>query len=321
MAPVTFGKFKIKHELGRGAMGVVYAAEDPSRGEVVALKVVSSAPVSAEARQRRLERFLREAQVLASLKHPSVVQCYERGEVNGRHYFTMELLQGHTLQEHLRIDGPLPLTRWLSLAIDLCRALDHTHSRWVIHRDLKPENVMLLPGGDCRLMDFGIARIATPDEPLPDEQIDGSPAYMSPEQVSQQPVDHRTDIYSLGVTLYEAVTGRRAVEGDSLPAILHRVVYEYPPAPRVPPAVKAILRRSLAKQPQHRYQTANQMLHDLVDVAGAAPPACSIHPQAPAAGACSRCSKGVCEACMVQTPGAGILCRPCAFTQPPLAPR
>jgi len=327
LAPVTFGKFQIQREVGRGAMGVVYAADDPVIGDLVALKVVSNAPVPQEARQRRLERFLTEANTLSSLRHPGVVRLYERGEVNGRHYFTMELLQGHTLHEHLRISGALSLSSLVRLAGELCHALDHIHSRWVVHRDVKPENIMLLGDGTCKLMDFGIAQLANAAGPEPEVGMDGSPAYMSPEQVSHRPVDHRTDIYSLGVTLYEAATGRRAVEGDSLPAILHRVVYEYPPAPQgLPPALRAILRKALAKEAEHRYASAAQMLADLTALQPGLPSAveparsfpdtgrlCAVHAHLAAVAACGACGRAVCDACLIDVRGKGSLCRLCAF--------
>lgn len=265
MSIVNFGRYEIRRELGRGAMGLVYEAYDPVQDQEVALKVMAINPgASPDSRKRQLERFQREARALALLSHPNVVQVLDRGEIEGRHYFSMELVRGTNLRDRLQFQGPLSVPEIVRLSLDLCSALEHIHAAGVIHRDVKPDNVMLLPDGSARLMDFGIAQIITEAASAPPGGFQGSPAYMSPEQVSGLGVDYRTDLYSLGITIYEAATGRRAVEGDSIPVITHRVVHEYPAPPvGLPPFLQGILMRALQKDPAHRYQSAAVLAEDI----------------------------------------------------------
>jgi serine/threonine-protein kinase len=265
MSNVTFGRYEIRRELGRGAMGVVYEAHDPVRGVDVALKVMTVNPsASPDSRRRQLSRFLREARALSELEHPGVVRAFDQGEVEGRHYFSMELVRGTTLRDRLQFQGPLSVPELTRLAVDLCTALEHIHQHGVVHRDVKPDNVMLMPDGSAKLMDFGIAQVHEDADSAPSGGFQGSPAYMSPEQVSGTGVDARTDVYSLAVTLYEAATGRRAVEGDSIPVITHRVAHEYPPAPvGLPPFFQGVLMRALTKDPFQRYQSARMMGEDI----------------------------------------------------------
>jgi serine/threonine protein kinase len=265
MSNVTFGRYEIRRELGRGAMGVVYEAHDPVRGIEVALKVMTVNPsASPDSRKRQLNRFLREARALLELEHPGVVRAFDQGEIDGRHYFSMELVRGTNLRDRLQFQGPLSLPELTRLGLELCEALEHIHQHGVVHRDVKPDNVMLLPDGSAKLMDFGIAQVHGESDSAPVGGFQGSPAYMSPEQVSGLGVDARTDIYSLGITLYEAATGRRAVEGESIPVITHRIAHEYPPAPvGLPPYFQGILMRAITKDPAHRYQSARVMAEDI----------------------------------------------------------
>lgn len=373
---LTFGKFLIRRELGRGAMGVVYEAEDAELGLDVALKVLTVVRgCGPESRRRQIARFYREARALAGMRHPNVVQVFDQGEIDGRHYLSMELVRGTNLRDRLQMQGPLSVPELTRLALEMCDALDYVHARWVVHRDIKPENLMLMPDGSSRLMDFGIALAQTEEPPKPGGGFEGSPSYMSPEQVKGEPVDGRTDIYSLGVTLYEAATGRRAVEGDTIPTIIHRVATEYPSPPAgLPLALQTVLMRAMAKDPAHRYRRAGEMADDIrsgrmplgtfspistpappprpewlgageptfPDVGGtralpgvphpwaggvessaqtgiatgttASPGFCRFHPSNPGVGTCARCRGNVCHACLVEVPGRGILCRPCAFT-------
>ncbi|MBM3457235.1 MAG: hypothetical protein FJX77_01695, partial [Armatimonadetes bacterium] len=255
--------YEIRRELGRGAMGVVYEAHDRSRGMDVALKVLAGRGVGTpEARRRQVERFYREARALASLSHPNIVRIFEKGELAGRPYFSMELVRGTTLRDRLRYSGPLSVPELVRLALELCSALEYLHCRDIIHRDVKPENIMLLPDARSKLMDFGVAQILAED--VEQGGFHGSPAYMSPEQVASQPVDGRSDIFSLAVTLYEAATGRRAVEGKSIPEIVHKVVNEYPPPPAgLPFYLQGVLFRAMAKDPNFRYRHAAEMAADV----------------------------------------------------------
>jgi serine/threonine protein kinase len=261
----NFGRYLIRRELGRGAMGVVYEARDTESVADVALKVIALAPgLSAETRRRQEERFDREAAALAQLDHPRVVRLLDRGEVDGRRYFVMELVAGTTLRDRLQMQGALSVAELVRLGIEMGHALDHVHQRGIVHRDVKPENIMLLPDGGAKLMDFGIARLVLEQETAASSGFQGSPSYMSPEQVAGLRVDGRSDLYSLAVTLYEAATGRRAVEGDSIPAILHKVAHEYPPPPAgLPPALQAILMRAMAKDPGQRYVRGAELADDI----------------------------------------------------------
>jgi len=248
MATVSFGKYEIQRELGRGAMGVVYEAHDPERGVEVALKVMSvPAHYTNAARKRQSERFGREAHALAELCHPNVVRVFDEGEIGGRPYFSMELVRGTNLRDRLQFQGPLSVPELIRLASELCDALEHIHGRGIVHRDVKPDNIMLLPDGRAKLMDFGIAQFQFDDRSRTSGGFQGSPAYMSPEQVAGKPVDGRSDIYSLGVTLYEAATGKRAVQGDSIPEITQKFASEYPPPPvGLPPFLQATLLKARA---------------------------------------------------------------------------
>ncbi len=264
MATINFGKYELTRELGRGAMGIVYEAHEIGRGGELALKVITiKNGASPESRARQLERFSREARALSQLNHPNVVRLFERGEIGGRAYFTMELVRGTTLRDRLQFQGALSLPELTRLALEMCAALDHLHEHGVVHRDVKPDNIMLMPDGSSKLMDFGIALLLFEDSQGA-SGFEGSPAYMSPEQVASRPVDGRTDIYSLAVTLYEAATGKRAYDGDSIATITQKVVQEYPaPPPGMPLHFQAILMRAMGKNPNHRYQHATEMAADL----------------------------------------------------------
>jgi serine/threonine protein kinase len=274
----TFGKYEIGREIGRGAMGVVYEAKDPTLRREIALKVVHL-PESASpaARRRAVEGFYREGRALASLSHPNIVSVLDMGEVEGRCYLALELLRGTTLRDRLAYQGPLPVFEVARVGISICQALEHMHQRGIIHRDLKPDNIMLLPdpelGGTPRikLTDFGVALAAggmeipfsTPSSPEP-RSLRGSPAYMSPEQLLGLPLDGRSDLFSLGVTLYEAATGHRPFEADTLPALAHKVVHESPaPAPSLPLWLQGVLARAMARDPKERYPDAACMAVDL----------------------------------------------------------
>jgi eukaryotic-like serine/threonine-protein kinase len=265
MTGVTFGRYEIKRELGRGAMGVVYEAHDDGRGMGLALKIMN-VPASGgpEARRRQVERFYREFRALAELDHPRVVHVYDKGELNGRHYFSMELVSGTTLKDRIQFQGVLSLPELVRLTSEMCEVLDHLHQRGVVHRDIKPENIMLMPDGTSKLMDFGIAQMATDGDLSSLGGFQGSPAYMSPEQVAGQVVDGRCDIYSLAVTLYEAATGRRAFEGETVAEVTHKVVHEYPPPlAGLPLYFQGALIRAMAKDPTHRYSRAGEMAEDI----------------------------------------------------------
>ena len=323
-------------------MGAVYEAVERDTGREVALKVISfKKGASPDTHRRQLERFSREARTMAAADHPRLVRFLEQGDVDGRPYFTMELIKGTTLRDRLRFQGTLSVPELRRIAVELCEALDHMHGRGVVHRDVKPDNVMLMPDGTARLMDFGIAiQLGEQDAAAPGG-FEGSPAYMSPEQVLGRAVDGRTDIYSLAVTLYEAATGHRAFAGENIAAITHQVVNSYPAPPAgLPSSLQGVLMRAMAKDPSTRYPVAREMAEDIVlgripnltfnPVQGvqpefilprtpaAAPPQRSqCHPARPAAGRCTACGSAICIACLVELHTGGIYCRTCVLPPPP----
>jgi Tol biopolymer transport system component len=281
MADVTagdaFGPYRVLAPLGKGGMGEVYAASDDRLGRRIALKVLPSAHAGDE--QRRA-RFLAEARAASALQHPNIVTIFDIGSEDGRDYFAMEMIEGMPLRALLR-KGAVPLERALSIAADIAAALAAAHAAGIVHRDIKPENVVVTPSGQAKMLDFGLAKIvdlgfsSTPDAPTtPLERtvpgaITGTVAYMSPEQASAEPVDHRTDIFSLGVTLYEMLAGRHPFAAKTSIDQLHRIVNGLVTPvreanPAIPAAVAEILEKSLARDREWRYASAADLRLDLL---------------------------------------------------------
>ncbi len=254
-------RYEILGQLGQGAMGVVYKARDPWLDRVVAIKTLRedlglSPDVYAEFRQR----FNQEARAAGRLNHPKIIGIYDVKEVGSVPYIVMEYVEGgRSLEDVIRSEAPLPPARAVELIAQVCSALDYAHARGVVHRDIKPSNILVTEAGDVKVSDFGIARIA--GRKLTQTGIKlGTPAYMSPEQARGRDVDGRSDLFSVGVVLYEALSGVDAFSGNA-DAVLYQIVYE-PVAPlrqllgTVPPALDRVVERALAKDPDQRYQTA-----------------------------------------------------------------
>jgi tetratricopeptide (TPR) repeat protein len=260
----TLGRYQIVREIAR-SNDIVYEARDPVMGRRVALKELAvPANLQGAARRDRIERFYREAKAAGSLTHPHIVTIYEVGEDNGRHFIAMEYLEGQSLRDTLQVRGALPVSEALRIAIAIAQALQYAHQHGVIHRDVKPDNVHLLPDGGIKLTDFGIARLMFEASLTADGQIFGTPSYMSPEQVSGKGLDPRSDLFSLGVMLYEMVTGRKPFTGDSVVTITYNIMHmDLAAPPGVPPAVQTILRRAMSKDPAARYPDAAAMIRDL----------------------------------------------------------
>src|SRR6185503_8772960 len=217
----TIGKFELLDRLGAGAMGTVYKARDPVLDRLVALKTISPRLLSdPEAAQR----FQREARSAARLQHPNIVTIFELGEVGGAPYIAMELLEGVDLAEAMTGPQPLSIDQKLRVAADLCSGLDYAHKRGVVHRDVKPANVRLLPTGTVKIVDFGIAHVA--DSSMTQSGIVlGTPSYIAPEVLVGGRVDHRADMWAVGVVLYELLSGRRPFTGPTFASLAYSVIH------------------------------------------------------------------------------------------------
>jgi hypothetical protein len=265
----NLGKYKIVSELGRGGMGVVYRAEDPDCDRTVALKVL---PPNLASDPELVHRFKREARSAARLKHPNIVVIYESSQVEDTPFIAMEFLEGETLGEVISSRTALPLIRKLDIIIQASRGLDYAHRRQVVHRDVKPSNILIEPDGPVKILDFGIAHLASEVTHLTlDGQIIGTPSYMSPEQMGGRPVDARTDIFSLGAVLYELLTYRKAFPGKDYASLLFKIQNEQPPPlsemlPTCAPELQRVVSKALAKNREERYQTAEDLAFDLQQV-------------------------------------------------------
>ncbi|HWX23703.1 MAG TPA: serine/threonine-protein kinase [Vicinamibacteria bacterium] len=269
--PPTIGRYGIRREIGRGMMGVVYEAFDPSLDRIVALKTVGLAfPVSDEERKIFEERFFREARIAAKLSHPGIVAVHDAGRdaETGTLFITLEYLKGETLEHKAR----LPWRAALRITARLAEVLQHAHSQGIVHRDMKPANVMVLESGDVKLMDFGIATITEARGELTFAgQSLGTPLFMAPEQAAGLPVDARTDLFSLGSIAYTLLTGSRAFEAESVPEVLARVVHDQPTppsvlVPEIPKDVDRVIARAMAKNRDERYPSGTFFAEDLEDL-------------------------------------------------------
>ncbi|MFI5007542.1 MAG: protein kinase [Solirubrobacterales bacterium] len=278
--PETIGRYKIRRELGRGMMGVVYEAHDPSLNRPIALKVVRLLFAITDAEKESFERrFLSEARIAARLSHPGLVVVYDIGRdpETGILYIALERLQGKTLAE-MTVDGArLPWRDALEIVARAAEALDYAHGQGVVHRDIKPANVMVLPTGEPKIMDFGLAKHEAGHELTAAGQFVGTPLFMAPEQVLGHKVDGRTDLFSLGSVLYTLLTGTRAFAADSVHRIMSRVAHQDPrpateAAPDLPRVLDDVLLRAMAKDPSDRYPTGKAFADDLDDVLTGRPP-------------------------------------------------
>jgi predicted Ser/Thr protein kinase len=266
LAASLAGQYDIERELGRGGMGVVYLAQDVKLDRKVALKVLP--PLLADAAQVR-ERFLREARTAARLTHPNIVAIYGAGEIDSRVYFVMSCVEGESLAERLRRETVLDPASAVPIVRDVALALAYAHERGVVHRDIKPENILLdAHTGRAMVTDFGIARVAEAAPLTMTGQVLGSVHYMSPEQVSGDKIDGRSDLYSLGVVAFQALSGRLPFDNESASAVIVAHVTKTPPslqsvAPYVPDALAAVVDRCLSKSPSERYDTGNALARAL----------------------------------------------------------
>jgi beta-lactam-binding protein with PASTA domain/tRNA A-37 threonylcarbamoyl transferase component Bud32 len=264
---VLSGRYELSNLVARGGMAEVYRAHDRLLDRPVALKILFP-ELSVD--RSFVERFRREAQAAANLSHPNIVPVFDWGEDMGTYFIVMEYVDGRALSSILRTAGPLHPDRAAEIAADVAAALAYAHRHGVIHRDVKPGNVLITEEGTVKVTDFGIARAVNTEESLTQTgAVMGTATYFSPEQAEGQGVDARSDIYSLGVVLFEMVTGRPPFLGDTPVAVASKHVRENPPLPRqinsaIPPALEAVIMKCMAKDPQHRYASGEELRADLL---------------------------------------------------------
>jgi serine/threonine protein kinase len=263
------GRYQLETLLGQGGMSAVYRATDPNLRRTVAVKLIHT---HLAADPEFVRRFEEEAAAVARLRHPNIIQVYDFNHDGDVYYMVLEFVPGETLQDKLRALNSqqklLPFAETINVTISLCEAVQYAHNQGMIHRDLKPANVMITPKNEAILMDFGIAKIIGGENLTATGAMIGTVAYMAPEQIRGQRPDHRADIYSLGVMLFEMVSGRRPFEGDSAPSTMMMHLTEPVPDLRqinqnTPPQLVQIIEKTLAKEPAQRYQNAADLAADL----------------------------------------------------------
>ncbi len=261
------GRYQIVSELGRGSMGVVYQGFDPVIGRTVAIKTMLTEGLGPAEFEEFKARFQREAQAAGLLSHPNILTVYDFGEDGGVLYLVMEFLEGKSVQQIVSAQNVLPIETIIPMYEQVCSALDLAHSHKIVHRDIKPANIMILESGLVKVTDFGIAKMMSMGMTQAG-QILGTPNYMSPEQVKGGAVDGRSDIFALGVILYELVTGEKPFGGQNITTVIYKIINENPIPPReldptVHPGLSYAISKALAKSPDERYQTCRELADDL----------------------------------------------------------
>ncbi len=262
--PKTIGRYEILELVGRGGMGVLYRARDAVLERDVALKMML---LDFTTDQTARDRFQREARAVARLQHRNVVTIHELGEVEGTPYIVMEFLTGRDLEALLTGDKPMTLVEKLDVAIQLCEGLGYAHEQGIVHRDIKPSNVRVLEDSTVKILDFGIAKFAQ-SSITQSGTIMGTPSYMAPEQIMGKPVDGRADLFSVGVLLYELLSGQKPFSGESPTTVVYQIMHVEPPpvnatVPELPESLHEIVSRALQKNPDDRYSRASEMSSDL----------------------------------------------------------
>jgi serine/threonine protein kinase len=256
----VLGHYRIIREIAR-SNDAVYEAIDTRINRRVAVKELMMPPGATDAvRQDRIARFQREARAAGSLTHPNIVTIFETEQENGRYFIVMEYLEGDNLRQKMDREGALPPDEAVRIATQVLDGLAHAHSKGVIHRDIKPENIHILPTGLVKITDFGIARLKYEPNLTMDGQIFGTPSYMSPEQVQGGAIDEHSDLFSVGVILYEMLAGYKPFQGDSVITITYNIVHTEPPSPpSIPAPLEWVIRKALRKNPAERFHSALEM--------------------------------------------------------------
>ena len=263
----NLGRYEIIGELGQGAMGVVYKARDPLIDRVVAIKTINLNQ-ALEEREEYEARFYQEARAAGRLSHHNIVTIYDVGKSGDIAYIAMEFLQGRELREILNEKAIMPIAQALDIVAQVAQGLAYAHEHGIVHRDIKPSNIMIQKDGHVKITDFGIARMASAAVRTQTGMVLGSPKYMSPEQVMGKLTDQRSDIFSLGVMLYEMLAGRPPFSGENVNAIMYQTLNATPPQPSsmnpaVPDMLNFIIAKALAKKIDERYQNASEFADDL----------------------------------------------------------
>jgi serine/threonine protein kinase len=256
----VLGHYRIIREIAR-SNDAVYEAIDTRINRRVAIKELMMPPGATDAvRQDRIARFQREARAAGSLTHPNIVTIFETEQENGRYFIVMEYLEGDNLRQKMDREGALPPDEAVRIATQVLDGLAHAHGKGVIHRDIKPENIHILPTGLVKITDFGIARLKYEPNLTMDGQIFGTPSYMSPEQVQGGAIDEHSDLFSVGVILYEMLAGYKPFQGDSVITITYNIVHTEPPSPpSIPAPLEWVIRKALRKNPAERFHSALEM--------------------------------------------------------------
>ncbi len=262
------GRYEIIEELGRGAMGMVYKARDPLIDRLVAIKVINLQSLNNTERIDYKARFNREAKATGKLNHPNIVIIHDEGEAGDLAYIVMELLEGQELQSIIVNNQRLSIDETLDIIIQVATGLDFAAQHGIVHLDIKPSNIMILDDRRVKIVDFGIARILSSLMNPSDRKILGTPLYMSPEQMLNQPLDSRSDIFSLGIVLYQLLTEQTPFAGDNLNTLMNQILNKdtIKPSllkPEVPDMLDPIILKCLEKNPQQRYQSASELADDL----------------------------------------------------------
>lgn len=271
------GRYEIISELGQGAMGVVYKATDPLIDRVVAIKTINLS-LALDEKDEYEQRFYQEARAAGRLSHHNIVTIYDVGKSGDVAYIAMEFLEGRELRDILNdTRGALPVDQAIDIVAQVAQGLAYAHEHGIVHRDVKPSNIMVVHDGHVKITDFGIARMASAAVRTQTGMVLGSPKYMSPEQVVGKVTDQRSDIFSLGVMLYEMLTGRAPFTGENINAIMYQTLNAVPPAPSslnpaVPEMLNFIVAKAIAKGVEDRYQNAREMANDLRACRSSLPP-------------------------------------------------
>jgi len=268
MQPKKLGRYEILEEIGRGAMGIVYLAFDPQIKRKIAVKVFKLEHLADPEEQKKFKvRFQREAQLAGNLSHPNIIAIHDVGEEEGLSFIAMELVEGESLAKKMAELYPFSINEIADIFNQICSGMEYAHQQGIIHRDLKPSNILIRKDGLIKIADFGIARAlgATITE---SRKTLGTPAYMSPEQITGRRIDKRSDIFSLGIILYQMLTGERPFAGEITSTVIYRIINEDPIPPRkiniqVPPAFNLIVMKALSKDPAERYQTCQELLKNI----------------------------------------------------------